>query len=55
MTGGDLERTLRCATAALEHIGVAFHVTGGLASSYYGEPRLSEWLRSERASALAAR
>jgi len=43
MTGdGDLERTLLCATAALERLGVPFHVTGGLASSYYGEPRLTQ-------------
>lgn len=39
---GDLERVLRSAIAGLENAAIAYHVTGGLASSYYGEPRFTQ-------------
>ena len=28
--------------AALDELGIDYHVTGGLASSFYGEPRLTQ-------------
>jgi len=38
----DLEITLRKVADALEEAGVRFHLTGGLASSLYGEPRFTQ-------------
>lgn len=41
MNPDDLSRTIRTVSSALSSLGVPFHLTGGLASSYYGEPRLT--------------
>ena len=38
----ELQRVLRSATSALDQLGIEYHVTGGLASSYYGEPRFTQ-------------
>ncbi len=42
MSDTNLRRTVECVVTALSRLGVRFHVTGGLASSYYGEPRLTQ-------------
>ena len=39
--GGDLERTLAKLDETLRGLGVSYHCTGGLVSSFYGEPRLT--------------
>ncbi|MCB9465669.1 MAG: hypothetical protein H6682_18410 [Candidatus Eisenbacteria bacterium] len=39
MSDLDLRQTVERVVSALEALGVRFHITGGLASSYYGEPR----------------
>ena len=41
MNEHDLRRTVEILAAALSSLGIRFHVTGGLASSYYGEPRMT--------------
>jgi len=38
----DLDVTLQCVVAALVKAPVRFHLTGGLASSLYGEPRFTQ-------------
>jgi hypothetical protein len=38
----DLERALADLTKGLLALGSRFHVTGGLASSFYGEPRFTQ-------------
>jgi len=42
MIEGELQRALECALSSLDRLSVNYHVTGGLASSYYGEPRLTQ-------------
>ena len=38
----DLKITLRDLTVVLKELQLSFHLTGGLASSYYGEPRFTQ-------------
>lgn len=38
----DLDITLRRVVAVLDKAGIRFHLTGGLASSLYGEPRFTQ-------------
>lgn len=42
MSASELQLTLEHAATALKRLGLSFHITGGLASSYYGEPRLTQ-------------
>ncbi len=42
MSPSDFISTLQRATQALQQVGISYHLTGGLASSYYGEPRLTQ-------------
>ena len=42
MSEPDLQRTVRAVVSALAALRIPFHVTGGLASSYYGEPRFTQ-------------
>ena len=42
MSDADLQRTVEGVVRILTRLGVRFHITGGLASSYYGEPRLTQ-------------
>ena len=39
MNETDLRRTVERVASALATLGIRFHLTGGLASSFYGEPR----------------
>ncbi len=39
MTTSDLRRTVERVASTLTNLGIRFHLTGGLASSFYGEPR----------------
>jgi hypothetical protein len=39
MNESDLRRTVERIASTLTSLGIRFHLTGGLASSYYGEPR----------------
>ena len=34
--------TLEKAVCIFRHLGIRFHLTGGIASIYYGEPRLTQ-------------
>ena len=38
----DLKVTIADVTAILDNRGIKFHLTGGLASSFYGEPRFTQ-------------
>jgi hypothetical protein len=38
----DFQDTIERISAILDEIGLRFHFTGGVASSYYGEPRLTQ-------------
>ena len=38
----ELEQVLQSVTSLLLRVGIDYHVTGGLASSYYGEPRFTQ-------------
>ena len=42
MNGTPLRRVLEAVIAVLEERSAPYHVTGGLASSFYGEPRLTQ-------------
>ena len=42
MSEPDLRLTVSAAVSVLRTLGIPFHVTGGLASSYYGEPRFTQ-------------
>lgn len=42
MNPAPIRRVLELVIAALEARGAPYHVTGGLASSFYGEPRLTQ-------------
>ena len=42
MNENELQRTLEGVLGALEQLSVPYHVTDGLAASYYGEPRLTQ-------------
>jgi hypothetical protein len=42
MKTGELRRVLETVVTVLEGLGIEYHVTGGLASSFYGEPRLTQ-------------
>lgn len=42
MTVGALRLVLEAAVTVLRDRGIPYHVTGGLVSSYYGEPRLTQ-------------
>lgn len=42
MTPTPIRRVLELVIAALEERNAPYHVTGGLASSFYGEPRLTQ-------------
>lgn len=42
MKTGELRHVLEAVVAVLEGLGISYHVTGGLASSFYGEPRLTQ-------------
>ena len=37
----ELQRVLPSATSALGRLGIEYHITGGLASSFYGEHRFT--------------
>jgi len=39
---GELRHVVEAVVEALEGLGIEYHVTGGLASSFYGEPRLTQ-------------
>ncbi len=38
----DFIATLKRVTDSLQRLGLRYHLTGGLISSYYGEPRLTQ-------------
>lgn len=38
----DLETVLRCVLGEIQALGIRYHITGGLASSFYGEPRFTQ-------------
>jgi hypothetical protein len=40
--GQGLPETIERITTILDQFGVRFHLTGGIASSYYGDPRLTQ-------------
>lgn len=42
MNASDLERVVGDVITVLDRLQVSYHVTGGLASSFYGEPRLTQ-------------
>jgi hypothetical protein len=42
MKQGELRHVLEAVIAVLDSLGISYHVTGGLASSFYGEPRLTQ-------------
>jgi len=42
MNQSDFITTLQRAIQALQQVGIPYHLTGGLVSSYYGEPRLTQ-------------
>ena len=42
MKSGELRRVVEAVVEALGELGIDYHVTGGLASSFYGEPRLTQ-------------
>ncbi len=42
MTADPLHRILEAVVAVLDERDTPYHVTGGLASSFYGEPRLTQ-------------
>ena len=42
MSASDLERVVGDVITVLDRLEVSYHVTGGLASSFYGEPRLTQ-------------
>jgi hypothetical protein len=42
MSAPDLERVVTAVVRALERLEIPYHLTGGLASSYHGEPRFTQ-------------
>jgi hypothetical protein len=42
MKQGELRQVLEAVIAVLDSLRISYHVTGGLASSFYGEPRLTQ-------------
>ena len=42
MKTGELRLVLEAVVKVLDGLGIEYHVTGGLASSFYGEPRLTQ-------------
>ncbi len=42
MNQSDFVSTLERSIRALQQVGLQYHLTGGLVSSYYGEPRLTQ-------------
>ena len=42
MSAPELERVVEAVVGALDRLEVPYHITGGLASSYYGEPRFTQ-------------
>ncbi len=42
MKSGELRRVVEAVVEALDQLEIEYHVTGGLASSFYGEPRFTQ-------------
>ena len=42
MSADELQRVLAAVVEALQLLDLPYHVTGGLASSFYGEPRFTQ-------------